>query len=107
MLDELDKLAPQIREMGARFEQQLSGLQRKHTVITAVRGAGLMRGLELAVDAAPAVEAALKNGLIVNRTAERVVRMLPPLIVTAAEIDEAIGILDGVLASISVEEVKA
>jgi acetylornithine/succinyldiaminopimelate/putrescine aminotransferase len=53
------------------------------------------------------VEAALKQGLIVNRTAERVVRMLPPLIVTAAEIDEAIGILDGVLASVSVEEVKA
>jgi hypothetical protein len=33
--------------------------------------------------------------------------MLPPLIVTAAEIDAAIGILDGVLASMSVEEVKA
>ena len=59
-------------------------------MITAVRGAGLMRGLELAVDAAPVVEAALKTGLLVNRTAERVVRMLPPLTVTAAEIDEAI-----------------
>ena len=66
-----------------------------------------MRGLELTVDAAPVVEGALKAGLLVNRTAERVVRMLPPLTVTAAEIDEAAGILDGVLASVSVEEVKA
>ena len=119
VLDELDRLAPHIREMGARFEQQLVELQSRHQVVTAVRGAGLMRGLELAVDAAPAVAAALNKGLIVNRTAERVVRMLPPLIVTAAEIDEAIGILDGVLASLtesaaganrpgeSVEEVKA
>jgi predicted acetylornithine/succinylornithine family transaminase len=119
VLDELDRLAPHVREMGERFEQKLLELQRKHKVITAVRGAGLMRGLELAVDAAPVVEAALKQGLIVNRTAERVVRMLPPLIVTAAEIDEAIGILDGVLASATagadgaarpggpVEEVKA
>ncbi len=57
--------------------------------------------------AAPVVEAALKAGLLVNRTAERVVRMLPPLTVTAAEIDEATRILDGALRSVSVEEVKA
>ena len=50
---------------------------------------------------------ALKAGLLVNRTAERVVRMLPPLTVTAAEIEEATGILDGALRSVSVEEVKA
>jgi 4-aminobutyrate aminotransferase-like enzyme len=43
----------------------------------------------------------------VNRTAERVVRMLPPLTVTAAEIEEAAGILDGALRAVSVEEVKA
>ena len=72
-----------------------------------MRGAGLMRGLELASTRQPVVEAALKAGLLVNRTAERVVRMLPPLTVTAAEIDEAIAILDGALASVSVEEVKA
>jgi acetylornithine/succinyldiaminopimelate/putrescine aminotransferase len=66
-----------------------------------------MRGLELAVDAQPVVAGALKSGLLVNRTAEKVVRMLPPLNVTAAEIDEAASILDAVLASVSVEEVKA
>jgi len=57
----------------------------------------VMRGLVLTVDAAPVVEAALKRGLIVNRTAERVVRMLPPFTVTEAEIDEAVGILDAAL----------
>jgi predicted acetylornithine/succinylornithine family transaminase len=107
VLDELDALKPHIREAGAKFEQALTELQRKHKVVTAVRGAGLMRGLELAVDAQPVVAAALNNGLLVNRTAEKVVRMLPPLIVTAAEIDEAASILDGALASLSVEEVKA
>jgi len=107
VLDQLDALAPHIRETGALFEQKLLGLQRKHKAVAAVRGAGLMRGLELAVDAQPVVEAALKSGLLVNRTAERVVRMLPPLTVTAAEIDEAVGMLDAALASVSVEEVKA
>ncbi len=103
VLDELDTLAPHIKAMGARFEQKLLDLQRKHAVVTAVRGAGLMRGLELAVDAAPVVELALQKGLIVNRTAERVVRMLPPLVITAAEIDEGVAILDGVLASVATD----
>jgi len=107
VLDELDKLAPRIKDAGALFEQKLLALQQQHRAITSVRGAGLMRGLELAVDAAPVVEAALKSGLLVNRTAERVVRMLPPLTVTAAEIEEATRILDGALRSVSVEEVKA
>ena len=107
VLGELDALAPQIGAMGALFEEKLLALKAKHKVIGAVRGAGLMRGLELTVDALPVIEAALKAGLLVNRTAENVVRMLPPLNVTAAEIDEATAILDGVLSSVSVEEVQA
>jgi len=111
VLGELDALAPHIAEAGSLFERRLLDLQQKHAVVTAVRGAGLMRGLELAVDAAPVVEAALKAGLLVNRTAERVVRMLPPLTVSPAEIEEAIAILDGALSSVRVEgstvEVKA
>jgi predicted acetylornithine/succinylornithine family transaminase len=107
VLEQLDALAPQIQKTGAHFEQQLLGLQQKHSVVESVKGAGLMRGLHLKVDASPVVEAALKSGLLVNRTAERVVRMLPPLTVTAAEIDEAVGMLGAALASLSVEEVKA
>jgi acetylornithine/N-succinyldiaminopimelate aminotransferase len=107
VLEQIEALKPHIREMSGRFEQKLSELQRKHRVVTAVRGAGLMRGLELAVDAQPLVAAALQAGLLVNRTAERVVRIMPPLIVTAAEIDEAAAILDRTLASVSAEEVKA
>jgi acetylornithine/N-succinyldiaminopimelate aminotransferase len=107
VLDQLEALKSHIRDAGAKFEQALLDLQRKHKVVTAVRGAGLMRGLELAVDAQPVVATALQAGLLVNRTAEKVVRMLPPLIVTAAEIDEAASILDRALSSVSVDEVKA
>ena len=107
VLDELDRLAPHITAMGAVFEQKLNALQAQHKVITGVQGAGLMQGLHLSVDALPVVEASLKAGLLVNRTAEKVVRMLPPLTVTAVEIEEATRILDGALRSVSVEEVKA
>src|SRR5215207_4327846 len=107
VLERIGSLTSSIKDSSRVFEEKLIGLQRKHQVVTSVRGAGLMRGLELAVDAQPVVEGALKAGLLVNRTAERVVRMLPPLTVTAEEIDEAVRVLDGVLASMSVEEVKA
>jgi acetylornithine aminotransferase/acetylornithine/N-succinyldiaminopimelate aminotransferase len=107
VLEQLDALAPHIRDAGALFEQKLLALQQQHSIVSTVRGAGLMRGLELTVDAAPVVEAALRAGLLVNRTAERVVRMLPPLTVTAAEIEEATRVLDGALRSLSVDEVKA
>jgi acetylornithine/succinyldiaminopimelate/putrescine aminotransferase len=62
-----------------------------------------MRGLELAVDAGPVVEGALARGLLVNRTAERVVRMLPPYTVTRGDIDEAVATLDAVLAALPAE----
>jgi acetylornithine/succinyldiaminopimelate/putrescine aminotransferase len=54
--------------------------------------------------APPVVEAALKLGLLVNRTAETVVRLLPPFIITTDDIDEGIALLDQAL--VSATEVK-
>jgi len=102
VLEQLDILAPHIEDAGELFGRRLLDLQARHAFVRSVRGAGLMRGLELAVDAQPVVDAALKAGLLVNRTAERVVRMLPPLTVSTAEIEEAIEILDSALASVKV-----
>ncbi|MCC7126305.1 MAG: aspartate aminotransferase family protein [Acidobacteria bacterium] len=90
-----------VREMGPIFGARLDNLRARHAIVSSVRGAGLMRGLELTIDAQPVVEGALAAGLLVNRTAERVVRMLPPFTVTAAEIDEAVEILDRVLAEVA------
>lgn len=96
-------LIAHVREVGQVLDRELAALASTHAVVERVRGAGVMRGLELAVDAAPVVERALAAGLVVNRTAERVVRLLPPLTVTGAEISEAIGVLDGVLANVPAE----
>ena len=96
-------LLEQVRTTGAHFERKLRTLALAHPVVVEVRGAGLMRGLELRIDATPVVDLARENGLLVNRTAETVVRMLPPLNITTGEIDKAIDILDGVLASVKSE----
>jgi predicted acetylornithine/succinylornithine family transaminase len=90
-------LIGQVRAMSSVFEHALNRLAAEHMMVREVRGVGLMRALELTVDAAPVVEGALKAGLLVNRTAERAVRMLPPLNVTAQEIEDAAAILDHVL----------
>ena len=96
-------LLDQVKATGAHFERRLRTLALAHPVIVEVRGAGLMRGIELRVDAAPVVDLAREQGLLVNRTAEKVVRMLPPLNISTHEIDTAVDILDNVLASVTSE----
>lgn len=95
-----------VGEVGARFEAALLALAAKHAVVAEVRGAGVMRGIELTVDATSVVEKSLAAGLLVNRTAERVVRLLPPLTVTHEEVSMAVSILDQVLSTLSVEETR-
>lgn len=101
-LDELvdGGLLDRIGRVGRHSEQRLRALAAKHAAIREVRGAGLIWGLELAFDAAPVVSAALERGVIVNRTAERVVRLLPPLVITEAEMDEGLDRLDGALGAV-------
>jgi acetylornithine/N-succinyldiaminopimelate aminotransferase len=99
-------LMDQVQRAGAHFEARLTELAARHAVVTEVRGAGLMRGLQLSVDAAPVVEGALARGLLVNRTAESVVRLLPPYTASTGDIDEAVATLDAVLAGLPAE-VKA
>jgi acetylornithine/N-succinyldiaminopimelate aminotransferase len=92
-----------VRAMASMFEHALNRLAAEHSTIVEARGVGVMRALELSMDAAPVVDRALKAGLLINRTAEKVVRILPPLNVTPAEISEAVDILDSVLAGVTAE----
>jgi acetylornithine/succinyldiaminopimelate/putrescine aminotransferase len=62
-----------------------------------------MRGLELRIDATSVVDSARERGLLVNRTNEKVVRLLPPLTIATADIDAGIDILDSVLATVPAE----
>jgi predicted acetylornithine/succinylornithine family transaminase len=100
VMEQLPALMRNVRALAPHFDRALDEVAKRHSIVTAARGVGLMRALELNVDAAPVVDGARAKGLLVNRTADKVVRMLPPLTVSAAEIDEAVGILDGVLADV-------
>lgn len=93
-----------VRRAGARLERGLRDLAARHpALVSELRGAGLMWGIVLNRDATPAVEAALRRGLLVNRTNGTVVRLLPPLVITEAEIDEALAILESVFTELESE----
>jgi predicted acetylornithine/succinylornithine family transaminase len=96
-------LLDHVRTVGDHLERRLRTLALKHPVIAEVRGAGLMRGVELHIDATAVVDSARARGLLVNRTNEKVVRLLPPLTVSATDIDAGIDILDAVLAEVPAE----
>jgi acetylornithine/N-succinyldiaminopimelate aminotransferase len=101
VLDTLEGgLLDHVRRAGPVFAAGLRALAQKHPMVVEVRGAGLMQGLVLDRDAAPVVPAALERGLIVNRTAERVVRLLPPYVITESEIAEALSRLDAALTAV-------
>jgi acetylornithine/succinyldiaminopimelate/putrescine aminotransferase len=92
-----------VRTVGAHLERRLRTLALHHPAITEVRGAGLMFGLQMKNDATAVVDEARGRGLLVNRTDEKVVRLLPPLVIEAAQIDHAVDILDDVLAAVESE----
>lgn len=96
-------LIDHVRSVGDHLERQLRTLALKHPVIVEVRGAGLMRGIELRIDATPFIDLARERGLLVNRTNERVVRLLPPLTISVDDLDQGITILDEVLAAVPAE----
>jgi predicted acetylornithine/succinylornithine family transaminase len=94
-LDELSNgLLDNVRRSGAHLEKGLRAMALRQPAIKDVRGAGLMWGIELDRPAAPVVEAALQRKLLINRTSDTVVRLLPPFVVTEQEIDEALPLLE-------------
>lgn len=96
--DILDELLPQIRRVGEYFRSELRRIATKFDFVTEVRGYGLMVGMQLAVPGKEIVNRAMQEGLLMNCTHETVLRFLPPYIVTEKEIDEAVSILQRVLA---------
>jgi predicted acetylornithine/succinylornithine family transaminase len=109
VLDELvgGGLLAQIGRIGRYVEERLRAIAASHPIVREVRGAGLIWGVDLHRDAAPVVPAALANGVVVNRTAETVVRLLPPLVITIEEIDEGLSRLDAALGAVEAEAPKA
>jgi acetylornithine/N-succinyldiaminopimelate aminotransferase len=86
----------EVARVGARFRAGLEALVHHYgDVFSAVRGQGLMQGLVCAVPNGEVQTACLAEGLLAVAAGDNVLRLVPPLIVSDAEIDEALVRLDG------------
>jgi len=93
-----------VRRAARKLTAGLEALAAKHAAVREARGLGLLRAIDLStgtIEPAALVAAAREAGLLLVRGGERAVRVLPPLTVTDAEIDDGLGRLDAALASCS------
>lgn len=97
----------QAAQKGEHMERRLRSLADRHPIVTEVRGKGLIWAVELDRPVAEeAVALCLEAGLLVNNVKPTAVRFIPPLTVSEAEIDQAIDILDSVLARFESQAAK-
>lgn len=91
--DELERS----RATGAYLAKGLDSLKEQIPLIKDVRGRGLLQGVELSIDGKPIVLDCLARRVIINCTMGRVLRFVPPLIISRAEIDRLLTVLSDVL----------
>jgi 4-aminobutyrate aminotransferase len=99
-----DRLMANAEEVGAHLMQGIQALEEKHAVIGDVRGKGLMIGIELVKDRQTKeraikerdrlVDECFKRGLLVLGAGRNALRLSPPLVLTKAEADTAVRIID-------------
>ena len=83
--------------LGARILDRLRALQARLPVIKTLRGRGLLIGIEVAADTKAVVATCMERGLLILTAGDTVLRLVPPLILSEAEADEGMAILEGVL----------
>lgn len=99
ILDE--NLYHKAQELGEYFQAKLQELASKYEIVKEVRGKGLMIGVEITKNCGEVVNEAREQGVLVNCTAENVIRLVPPLTITKEQLDVVVKVLDGALAKLS------
>lgn len=90
LFEELDILE-NVRKVSGYLEQKLDEVVQKYEFLTQRRGMGLMQGIVTTKNSAKLSAKALEAGLIVITAGSDVIRILPPLVITEADVDEMIG----------------
>jgi acetylornithine aminotransferase/acetylornithine/N-succinyldiaminopimelate aminotransferase len=94
---EEEKLLENVRLRGAELREGLTKLASKFDFIREIRAEGLMVGIELSVEGAPFVNEAMQRGLLINCTHDFTLRLLPPFIITKAQVREFLKLFEIVL----------
>jgi predicted acetylornithine/succinylornithine family transaminase len=94
------KLLENVRARGQEIRAGLEQLKSKVDFIKEVRGEGCMFGVELSIEGGPFVSEALKRGLLINCTHDFTIRLLPPFLITRAQVREFLQLFEKILSEI-------
>ena len=94
---EKENLTAHVKEMGTYLTEKLEALKEKCDCIKAVKGTGLMQGIQITKPLGEVTNAALKEGLLVIGAGADVLRFVPPLIIEKEHVDEMIAVLEKIL----------
>jgi acetylornithine/N-succinyldiaminopimelate aminotransferase len=92
-----EKLLQNIRVRGQELRAGLEKLLSKFDFVKEIRGEGCMFGVELSIDGGPFVAEALKRGLLINCTHDFTIRLLPPFLISKAQVCEFLQLFETVL----------
>ena len=84
------KVLDNVKEVGAYLAYELDKIVAEYDIATERRGMGLIQGLQLSVNPKDVIANALDNGLILFSAGTNVIRFVPPLVITKADVDEMI-----------------
>lgn len=90
MIYQRDQLDVQAHEKGLYLQEALRTHLKTNQLVKEIRGKGLMLGIELQEPVPNLMLKALEAGLVINVTSEKVIRLLPPLIISYAQLDELV-----------------
>lgn len=90
---EEEGLLEQVQRVGAYMAKEFRHLQAKFPVVVETRGRGMIQAIELAVPARPVVDEAMREGVLMNVTQEKVLRFLPPFLLEEKHVDKAVRVL--------------
>jgi acetylornithine/succinyldiaminopimelate/putrescine aminotransferase len=101
-----DKLLDNAARLGKILLEKLTNFESKYKFVKDVRGKGMMIGIELEMEGAEIVAQARDKGLLINCTADKVIRLLPPITAKLSEVKAAVKILDEIFTGIQQRSAK-
>jgi acetylornithine/N-succinyldiaminopimelate aminotransferase len=94
---EEENLLDNVTRMAQLFLDKFTALKAELPIIRELRIQGMMIGVDLTIPAGPAVGKCMEKGVLINATHDTVVRLLPPLNITAEQIEEGVQVIADVL----------
>ncbi|MBO0888959.1 aminotransferase class III-fold pyridoxal phosphate-dependent enzyme, partial [Candidatus Bathyarchaeota archaeon] len=92
-----DRLVDHASVTGLYFKEKLARLQQKYSIVREARGLGLMLALENRFDVYSLLQKTLENGIVMLDAGRNILRFLPPLCITRAQVDRSVDALDQAL----------